>query len=68
MGKKWDTTLSCRWFMKTDKKKKKNTSIKILQHSVYKELYRMQCTVEEHAVSENGIIWMQVNTISIYDI
>ena len=28
----------------------------------------MQCIVEEHAVSENGIIWMQVNTISIYDI
>ena len=28
----------------------------------------MQCTVEEYAVRENGIIWMQVNTISIYDI
>ena len=28
----------------------------------------MQCTVEEHAVRENGIIWMQVDTISIYDI
>ena len=35
MGKKWDTTLSCRWLMKTGKKK---TSIKILQHNVYKEL------------------------------
>ena len=34
MGKKWDTTLSCRWLMKTGKK----TSTKILQHNVYKEL------------------------------
>ena len=41
MGKNWDTTLSSRWFMKTDykkKKKKKKKTIKILQHSVYKEL------------------------------
>ena len=42
MGKNWDTTLSSRWFMKTDyknkKKIKKKKTIKILQHSVYKEL------------------------------
>ena len=33
MGKKWDTTLSCRWFMKTGKKKNFYNV-----HNVYKEL------------------------------
>ena len=58
--------------MVSQKKKKKSYRIEEKTSTTYTMFIRnykkVQCTVEEHAVSENGIIWMQVNTVAIYDI